>query len=139
MEVYVGIDVAFAKNKYLPISVCFHKDSKLCPILLKSKSTVTPPRGSGNAAIVQNIQLIKKFTHDTLRYLQEVEKSFGVTIKRIAIDAPSHPKKDGEKRRKAELGLDKKRINCITTPSTKQFEVIKRYVFRGHSPLTLTF
>ena len=125
MKAYVGIDVAFAKKKYLPISVCFHKDGRLCPILLKSKFAITPPRGSGNAAIVQNIQLVKEFAHDTLRYLQEIEKSFGVTIKRIAIDAPSHPKKDGEKRRKAELGLDKKGINCITTPDINQFEIIK--------------
>jgi len=42
MKAYVGIDVAFAKKKYLPISVCFHKYGRLCPILLKSKFAITP-------------------------------------------------------------------------------------------------
>ncbi|NQS99612.1 MAG: DUF429 domain-containing protein, partial [Candidatus Omnitrophica bacterium] len=125
MEAFAGIDVAFAKKKYLPISVCVWRKEKLCPLLLKSNPVIAPPRGFGNAAIVRDYHLVKTFAHDTLRYLREVEKTFGVAIKRIAIDAPSDPKMTGERRRKAELGLDKKGIRCITTPNSQQFESIK--------------
>jgi hypothetical protein len=97
LEAFAGIDVAFAKKKYLPISVCVWKKEKLCPLLLKANPFIAPPRGFGNAAIVRDNHFVKTFAHDTLRYLREVEKTFGVTIKRIAIDAPSDPKKNGEK------------------------------------------
>ena len=125
MEAFAGIDVAFAKKKYLPISVCVWRKEKLHPLFLKSNPVLAPPRGFGNAAIVRDNHLLKAFAHDTLHYLKDVEKIFGVTIKRIAIDAPSDPKKNGERRRKAELGLDKKGIKCITTPDSQQFELIK--------------
>lgn len=126
MKAFAGIDVAFAKKKLLPISVSVYQNQKLCPLPLKSNNFPKPPRGSGNAAIVSNYDFVKTFANETSRYLKEVEKFFGVAIERIAIDAPSDPKKNGEYRREAEIGLDKKGISCITTPDASQFEEIKK-------------
>jgi len=125
MKAFAGIDVAFAKKKLLPISVCVYKNGKLFPLTLNSIAYPRPPRGFGNAAIVRKYDLVKTFAKDTVHYLREVEILFGVEIERIAIDAPSDPKKNGENRRKAELGLDQKGISCITTPDSIQFEQIK--------------
>ena len=125
MEAFAGIDVAFAKKNLLPISVCVWRNRKLCPISLRSKHVPTPPRGHGNAVIIRDSQMVRDFAESTFRYLREVEKSFGVTIRRIAIDAPSDPKTDGASRREAEKGLDMRGISCITTPDTLQFKAIR--------------
>ena len=125
MEAFAGIDVAFAKRKYLPIAVCVWRNGKLCPLSLRSKQVPAPPQGHGNAVIIRDSHTVKDFAESTLRYLREVEKSFGVAIRRIAIDAPSDPKTDGATRREAEKGLDSRGINCITTPDTQQFRAIR--------------
>jgi hypothetical protein len=125
MEAFAGIDVAFAKRKYLPISVCVRRNKNLTPLFLRSKLVPVPPRGHGNAKILDD-ETVMDFTESTFRYLRVVEKVFGVTIRRIAIDAPSEPKANGAARREAEKGLDKKRIRCITTPDTSQFNAKMR-------------
>jgi len=124
MEAFAGIDVAFAKRKYLPISVCVWRYRKLMPLPLRSKQALVPPRGHGNAKILDG-EIVREFVESTVRYLREVEKVFDVTIRRIAIDAPSEPKTIGADRREAEKGLDIKGISCITTPDTRQFEDIR--------------
>jgi len=124
MDAFAGIDVSFAKNKYLPISICTFNNGRIYPLPLKSKKGLVPPRGYGNAAIVQNNEMVKNFVESALQYLREVEREFKVKIKRIAIDAPSTPKIEGSGRREAEKGLDGRGINCIATPSTKQFDEI---------------
>ena len=124
MEAFAGIDVAFAKRKYLPISVCVRRNKNLTPLFLRSKLVPFPPRGHGNAKILDD-EIVMDFTESTFRYLRVVEKVFGVTIRRIAIDAPSEPKANGAARREAEKGLDKKGIRCITTPDTNQFNAIR--------------
>ena len=125
MEAFAGIDVSFAKKKLLPISIGVWRNGKLCPLSLRSKHLPAPPRGYGNATIVRETQKVKNFAKSACLYLREIEKSFGVTIRRIAIDAPSEPKADGSFRREAEKGLDKRGISCITTPDTIQFNSIR--------------
>jgi len=124
MEAFAGIDVAFAKRKYLPISVCVWCNRKLMPLTLRSKQAPAPPRGHGNAKILDG-ETVREFAESTLLYLREVGKGFDVTIRRIAIDAPSEPKTDGADRREAEKGLDRKGIRCIATPDTHQFRAIR--------------
>lgn len=120
VDTFVGIDVAFAKKKFLPISVCIWRNGILEPLPLRSTTLPLPPRGSGNAKILDNA-IVKDFAESTARYLREVERTFSVTIRRIAIDAPSDPKTDGALRREAEKGLDKKKISCFTTPDSNEF------------------
>jgi hypothetical protein len=48
----------------------------------------------------------------------------GVSICRIAIDAPSAPKRPGIARRAAERSMDQQRISCFATPSHTEFNNI---------------
>ena len=123
MEAFAGIDVAFTKKKHLPISVCVRRDGNLEPLLLRKESFV-PPSGHGNAKSL-NDTIVRDFAESTAKYLHAVERACGVTIRRIAIDAPSDPKNDGLSRRDAEKGLDKRGISCFTTPDTLQFTAIR--------------
>ena len=121
---YVGIDVAFAKRKALPIVVCVRQDKGLVPLPLREKGAPAPPRGQGNVKALEP-EIIERFAKNTIRYLKEVEHQYDVSISRIAIDAPSAPKKTGVYRRKAECALDDRRIRYIPTPDAEQFISIK--------------
>jgi hypothetical protein len=124
MEAFAGIDVAFAKKKFLPISICVWRDGKLEPLALRSQKAIAPPRGHGNAKALDD-KIVRAFAESTAQYLRSVEKVFGVAIQRIAIDAPSDPKTDGSPRRDAEKGLDRQGISCISTPDARQFKDIR--------------
>ncbi len=120
MDAYAGIDLAFAKDKLLPISVCVIREGRLEPLHLRSKIPTRPPRGQGNPKALDPV-VIEDFADETARYLRSVESNFDVSIQRVAIDAPSDPKRRGERRRAAEVALDGLGISCITTPSEDEF------------------
>lgn len=120
-KAYCGIDVSFAKKKRLPVVVCLRHGRTLEPLPLRNLCP-KPPMGKGNACIVREPAAVSHFAQEVVYYLREVESEFKVQICRIAIDAPSEPKKDGERRRQCELGLDQRGISCITTPSAAEFE-----------------
>jgi hypothetical protein len=122
-RVFVGIDVAFAKNKRLPIVVCALRNARLEPLLLR-RAHARPPMGKGNALIL-NQEVVGRFAEDTVTYLRAIESEFEIRIQRVAVDAPSAPKLNGMARRQCEVGLDRRGISCITTPSTMEFEAIR--------------
>jgi hypothetical protein len=130
MDAFVGIDVAFAKQKRLPVSVCVRKAGRIIPFPVAARCAPSPPRGAGNVASLDDAT-VSKFADETAAYLRQLESYFGVSIRRIAIDAPSDPKIDGSRRRKAEEALDVRGISCFTTPSLSEFEVIGQRV-RDH-------
>ena len=123
-EAFAGIDVAFAKRKLLPVSVCSWIDDRFVPLPLR-KAQSTPPRGHGNAATLVS-DAVSSFVDGAAIYLRGVEVEFGVQICRIAIDAPSDPKEAFQLRRRAEQALDSRKISCITTPSSIEFERIRQ-------------
>ena len=119
---YAGIDVAFAKRKHLPIVVVRVNDGVVEPLPLR-RASATPPRGEGNArALDASVREI--FAEKTAAYLHAVEAEFGVQIERVAIDAPSDPKRSGSARRACEREMDRLKISCITTPDAEQFAAI---------------
>ena len=118
---YVGIDVACAKKKALPISVCVQRGDKLTPLALREAAG--PPHGGGNV-LALGADWRDDFAAQTESYLRGVEKTFSVEIERVALDAPSEPCGDGLTRREAERALDERRISCFATPSETQFEAI---------------
>jgi hypothetical protein len=72
--------------------------------------------------------VVRKFppvADETALYLRLLEKHFGVSIRRIAIDAPSDPRPDCLRRRLAETAMDKQHISCFATPSVSEFEAIR--------------
>ena len=124
--VFVGIDVAFAKRKCLPVSVCVLRDERLTPLPLK-RGPLVPPRGRGNVAALDE-SVVREFAREAARYLQQVAEIHYLEIVRIAIDAPKSSRRDGSPRRASEAAMDEARISCITTPSEGDFAVIKTKV-----------
>jgi len=125
-EAYAGIDVAFAKRKRLPVVVCTLAHGQLQPLPLR-RITAKPPLGRANAKSIENAT-VEAFANETADYVRAIEANCNVRIRRIAIDAPSDPKPDGNARRESECGLDARHISCITTPSAAQFKRIRTKV-----------
>lgn len=118
---YVGIDVAIAKTKRLPMCVVVHHQGRLEPLPLRRSAKLKPPRGPGNRRVIEPSG-VQTFAEEALAYLRAVERSYGVTIEQVAIDAPSSPKRHGIPRREAELAMDQRRISCFATPSSAEFD-----------------
>ncbi len=123
---YVGIDLAIAKNKYLPIAVCTWEQGRLVPQPLRRLS-LTPPRGRGNAAIL-DIHSVQRFAREAVVYVTAVCDRLGLIPTRIGIDAPSGPRSPRLTRRAAETALDQAGIRCFATPSASEFEGIRAKV-----------
>lgn len=123
---YVGVDVAFAKGKRLPVCICVRDDKRLLPLRLKRQDR-RPPHGSGNAAALDQT-ILDRFARDVRLYIQGVAEEHAVSIVRIGIDAPSDCRAEGRLRRSAEVALDDAGIRCITTPSCREFAEIARNV-----------
>jgi hypothetical protein len=68
----------------------------------------------------------QRFTDGVAEYLASVEKSFGVRIVEVAIDAPRRPSSGG--RRAAEVAMDQAGISCIATPTATEFSEMPRRI-----------
>lgn len=123
---YIGIDLAFAKQKRLPISICTWQDRKLVPALLR-QLPLEPPRGSGNAATL-NEQTVTGFVEAAASYIRSACDLLSLSPRRIAIDAPSAPRQSGLRRRAAEAAMDKAGFSCFTTPTESEFAQIRQKV-----------
>jgi uncharacterized protein DUF429 len=124
--VYVGIDVACAKKKRLPLVVCMHSVDRLETMPLRDWST-RPPLGEGNLMALET-EVEERFAQDTVGYLREIEAHFSVKIQRIAIDAPSDARSADAERRQCELALGAAHISYFETPSWPEFEEINRQI-----------
>ena len=123
MDVFIGIDVACAKGKYLPLVICSKENGRLIPLPL-AKYQIKPPRGLGNALTLHD-KVNQAFANDVANYIETVCESFHLNPIRIGIDSPLRPRDNNLKRRLAEQALDRSGISCYTTPSSDDFEVIK--------------
>ena len=121
---YVGIDVAFAKKKRLPVCICVHQGERLVPLPLRQRSR-RPPRGRGNAATLDPA-VVDRFARDVRQYIEGVAQEERVSIARIAIDAPSDYCHEGRLRRAAEAAMGRAGISYFTTPSRRKFIEIGR-------------
>ncbi len=128
MNAYVGIDVACAKRKPLPIVICTRGADGLRLLPLK-ESAHQPPQGEGNAQAIQPA-FLQRFAEKTAAYLRAIEGAFDVTISRIALDTPSAPKPAGYDERECERALRMIGVSYISTPSGDEFEAIRRKVER---------
>lgn len=108
----------------IPVCVCLREAERITPLPLVAIGSVRPPAGRGNAATLEPDGLAL-FAGHVAEYLHEIESHFGVSIRRIGIDAPSDPRTDGTPRRLAEAALDARRINCFTTPTGAEFARIR--------------
>jgi hypothetical protein len=127
MDAFVGIDVACAKRKRLPVCLCVWKDQRLVPLPLGKGDAPAPPKGHGNVASV-DLTEVASFADEAGLYLRSLENYFRVSIRRIGIDAPSDPRPDILKRRLAEEALRLQGIKCFSTPSATEFGTIRMKV-----------
>ncbi|MBL9164622.1 MAG: DUF429 domain-containing protein [Planctomycetaceae bacterium] len=119
-SVYVGIDVAFAKKKRLPICVCEIDQQVVKPLPLR-KGFTPPPAGFGNrAALNPTIRL--QFADAVAKWLLQLQAELNLTILRVAIDAPSTFCSPDLTRRLSERALDAAGISCFATPTERRFE-----------------
>lgn len=123
---FVGIDVAFAKRKRLPIAICTWEDGRLVPLPLR-RLHITPPRGRGNVAAIDPTA-VAEFADETYAYVVEICNYFALRVAAIAIDAPSSARSDGVPRRAAEVAMDKAGISCFATPSYAEWGGIRARV-----------
>ncbi len=122
---YVGVDVAFAKGKYLPISVCVRQEGRLTPLPLKGRPVL--PRGSGNVAVLDE-HIVQQFARGAATFLENVVRDENLEIIRIAIDAPRDYRAEDAARRSADSAMDAEGISCFTTPSRSDFKRIRQKV-----------
>lgn len=139
-EAYAGIDVGIAKHKRLPVVVVVRRAGRLEPLALRGRGVPKPPRGCGNAGIIEQKNRTR-LVSESVTYLRAVEKHFDVRIARIAIDAPSAPRRNALTLRDAEAALDRKGIKYIQTPDRAAFksmpERVRRHLAGGGSHSTL--
>lgn len=127
-DAFVGVDVAFAKRKRLPVCVATWRGGRLVPERLRRLS-FEPPAGEGNVATMDEAR-VDAFARASAEYVLRVCEELRVTPRRIAIDAPSSPCTDGARRRAAESAMDAAGISCFTTPSFSGFAAIREKVRR---------
>ncbi|WP_100656993.1 DUF429 domain-containing protein [Alteromonas flava] len=123
MDVFIGIDVACAKGKYLPLVICSKENGRLIPLPLANYQ-IKPPRGLGNTLTLYD-KMNQEFANDVANYIETVCATFYLNPVCIGIDSPLRPRDNHLKRRLAEQALDRAGISCYTTPSADDFEAIK--------------
>ena len=126
---FVGIDVAFAKGKRLPVVVAVREEGRLAPLPLRNERSCLPPRGRGNGAAIDPAE-VDAFASETVAYLTAIARRFGLRFRRIAIDAPKAPCAPSMTRRAAERAMDAQEISCFPTPTSDAFETIRVKVRR---------
>jgi len=120
---WVGIDVACAKRKYLPISIVVRDGDLLVPLPLRRLEGMKPPMGMGNARVIDT-SITQSFAKQAVKYVVGVANYHNLEVAGVAIDAPSNFKRNGTARRAAEVALDAAGISCFATPSHAEFEAI---------------
>jgi hypothetical protein len=127
-QAYVGIDLAIAKSKRLPIVIARWMDDRLVPLRLRDPDGPLPPKGPGNVATVLDPGAVRAFVEQAASYVETVAARHGLRIRRIAIDAPSDYRSPDLSRRAAEVAMDRAGIRCFTTPSRDDFDLIRARV-----------
>jgi len=121
-ELFVGIDLAIAKHKRLPVAVC-EADCGAMHFLSLRKDFVAPPSGIGNAAALNKARRAE-FVAAIVAWLAEVETAQKRSIGCVAIDAPSSPCHENRQRRLAEIDLGRSGLSCFATPTRAQCESV---------------
>jgi hypothetical protein len=120
-DVYVGIDVACAKRKRLPICFAAIQGGRLRPLAVPVHCARKFPRGKGNVEVREP----DPFAADAIALRQAIQQTaefLGWRIARIAIDAPAVPPRTGM--RACEKKLNELRLSVFTTDSIGAWDVI---------------
>jgi predicted nuclease with RNAse H fold len=119
-KVFVGIDVAIAKRKRLPICVCEAEEGGIRPLPLRH-GYLKPPSGMGNKAALE-AAVRQEYANAVSKWLKDLQKDLNLQVIKIAIDAPSNYCDSSKDRRGSERALDIAGISCFATPTEAQFQ-----------------
>jgi hypothetical protein len=124
--IYLGIDVACASNKRLPICAVT-LGSKIEPLEIRWPLLRLIPRGRGNREITE-VAPFRDAARDVARAIAQIAREMGWCIQRIAIDAPAAPPKAGARVSEAELG--RCGLSSFRTPAEPDWAGIRETCIR---------
>jgi hypothetical protein len=125
---YVGIDVAIAKGQ-VPPNRCKYARRRSPHSSAVEKIECDSPTWLRQCYGARSC-LATVLCYRSAALVQVCERLELIPVT-IAIDAPRSPRMNSERRRAAELALDRASISCYTTPSVADFEAIRDKVKRG--------
>jgi hypothetical protein len=136
-SVYLGIDVACAIKKRLPICVV-SEGHPLMPLTIPKHLAMLIPRGVGNREVAASVPF-----HDAARGVVEIINriaiELGWQIERIAVDAPAAAPAMSSRASENELG--RLRLSSFRTPATSDWASIRQQCIKhlglGGSAATL--
>ena len=138
-SVYVGIDVACAIGKRLPICVV-SASHPLTPLPIPNDLAALIPRGVGNKEI-DAVAPFQETAHGVVSAIKRIVTEKGWQVGRIAVDAPAAPPITGSRRSEDELG--KRGLSSFRTPATCTWKSIRKkctdHLGRGGSLATLPY
>jgi hypothetical protein len=112
-RVYIGIDVACAVNKRLPI--CFVSAGPvLTPLAIPKQFASLIPRGAGNREISARVPF-RSDAEAVANAVRSIAHTMEWEIDRIAIDAPAAPPATGS--RSSEIQLSDRGLSSFRTPT----------------------
>lgn len=124
-SVYIGIDVACATGKRLPICVV-SEGSPLMPLTIPKSLAALVPRRMGNKEISAPMPF-KEAACNVVMSINRIADELGWRIKRIAVDAPAAPPVTGSRASETELGLSA--LSSFRTPPSHAWpEIIEKCV-----------
>jgi predicted nuclease with RNAse H fold len=121
--VFVGIDVACAKRKSLPICFAALDEGRLTPLELPRSIRSVFPVGTGNREIEERCPF-RAHAKILSAAFDAIEAECGWSIVEVAIDAPAAPPRIGVRR--SELALGDKGFSCYRTPKESQWVEIHK-------------
>lgn len=100
--VFLGIDVACAKGKRLPVCFARVAGTQLEPLQLPPALAQLLPRGLGNCEVRQPKPFLE-LAGQAVEAIKSISREMNWTIVRVAVDAPAAPARAGTRRCEAEL------------------------------------
>jgi predicted nuclease with RNAse H fold len=120
-SVYVGIDVACAVGKRLPICVV-STSCPLMPLMIPKHLAGLIPRGVGNKEITAAAPF-QEVARGVVSAINHIAGEMGWHVERIAVDAPTAPPATGSRASENELG--RRGLSSFRTPPESAWEGIR--------------
>lgn len=119
ISVFIGIDVACAQGKRLPICVV---DACLRPLAIPGHLAALVPRGLGNREVASEFAF-REAAHSVVAAVDHILDELDWKVERIAIDAPAAPPLTGLRLADGELG--RRGLPYFRTPAVENWSVIR--------------
>jgi hypothetical protein len=138
-SVYIGIDVACALGKRLPICVVT-TGRLLMPLMIPKELADLIPRGVGNREITAAVPF-KEAARGVVSTINHIVRQVGWHVERIAVDAPAAPPARNTRASENELG--RLGISSFRTPAASEWPGIREkcanHLRRGGRAATLPY